>query len=229
MNKLSIKGFAAAFAVVFGTQAQAGIAASNVSVSACSSTTVSQAIPVSVGTSATNNNCVVNVFAEGQNIALTSAIQHDLVDSNLGSGIKTTSGSTLAAGTLVNSYLINFQPSAISGRIATGSVTFTEQILAVVYSNGGLFGGSANRGFTNTSYLQGTPSYTYGQVFGLETILADSFMENGNTINFTMVATSLTGSDNLRVITAVPTPSSIALLGLGAFGLVAARRKAISI
>jgi PEP-CTERM motif len=224
MNKLSLNGLAISVALAFSAQAQAAIVTANASITGagCTGPSVSQAAPGSVGTNATNSNCIVNVFAEAQNTATTSAIQHDPVNLTAGSGISTANGSSLASGTLVNSYLINFQPSAVLGRTATGSVTFTDQILAVVYSN---FGTSGSQGFTNTSYLQGSPGYTYGQIFGLETALpGDSFSVNGNTINFSMLASSL-GGDNLRVITAVPAPASIALLGLGAVGLMTARRK----
>jgi hypothetical protein len=225
MNKLSSIGLAVSLALAFSSQASAAIVSANASISGagCTGPSVSQAVPGSVGTSATNSNCLVNVFAEAQNTSLTSTIQNDPVNLTLGSGISTASGSSLASGTLVSSYLINFQPSALLGRTAIGSVTFSEQILAVVYSNLGF--NTSNYGFTNTSYLQGSPTYTYGQIFGLETALADSFTISGNTLSFNMFSTSLLGGDNLRVITAVPAPASIALLGIGAVGLLAAARR----
>jgi PEP-CTERM motif len=203
--------------------------------SACSGgVAISTSTPSSIGSTATNANCLIRAFDEAQGTALTSALLNDPIDLTLGSGIKTTSGGSLASGTVVNSHLINFQPSAgilAGGQTVTGSITFANNILAVVYSNLGL---TANQGFLNTDYLhQAATTYGYNQFFGVETNAERSFTVSGNTLNFTLggyySSAILRDMDNLRVLTEVPAPASIALLGLGGLGLFFMRRKKVAV
>jgi hypothetical protein len=224
MNKLT-QIFLASSIVLGATQAvQAAVVSVSASSADCAKGVLTpQNVPATIGMAAGNANCAVRVFNEAQGATLNSTLLNDPLGLPLGSGVLTLGGAAITSGTQVDSHLVNFQPSALLGQSVNGSVTFSQNILAVVYSN---FGLAANQGFSNTAYLQNpSTGYAYGQLFGAETALLDGFSFTGNTLNFNLSSSSLLGGDNLRVITDVPAPASLALVLAGAFGLMAVRRK----
>lgn len=99
----------------------------------------------------------------------------------------------------------------------TGSVTFSGQIIGVIFVNLTLDATDALFGAGGTTYPTGYPFR------GLNT--QSSFGISGNTLKFTLNALSpVPEVVQIRVLThPVPTPASAALLGLG--GLVATRRR----
>lgn len=114
----------------------------------------------------------------------------------------------LAAGTVVSSHYVWFDPQRSS--TISGSVTFSSRILAVLGSRSEL---------SVTDYL-GNPNvhYVASAARGLER--NDQISFSGNTLNVGLLRASSPG-DYVRVITAVPEPSTWMMLILG-FGMIGA-------
>lgn len=112
----------------------------------------------------------------------------------------------IRAGTIVSSHYVWFDPRGSS--TVVGTVSFAHRILAVLTTRNQL---------SNTDYL-GNPNAIYlnPSARGLENNDVVSF--SGNTLNVTFLRASSPG-DYVRVLTAVPEPSTWMMLILG-FGFV---------
>jgi len=127
-------------------------------------------------------------------------------------------GGVIPAGTAVNSYLLHQDndPDVPGSPLRTGSVTFQEQILGVLIGDQWL---------QNTDGLLGLPTTTYGPGphRGLELWALDEFTlsEDLHTLTLTQVTHSF--QDQVRIVTAVPEPTTLALLVGG--GLMTAFRR----
>lgn len=104
-----------------------------------------------------------------------------------------------------------------AGGVTTGSVTFSGQILGVAYDVIDLIDSDAPLGPPGTVYDPAMITWR-----GLS--IADRFTVNGDTLEYRFIgSSSMLDMAQFRVITAVPAPGSLALLGAGA--LVAKRRR----
>lgn len=152
----------------------------------------------------------VYTWDEQQNVS-TSGVNVDMVN-NPG----TSAGAI--PGTLVGTYdshFIHLEDYSGAGPF-TGSVTFSGTIVGVIFINTTLDNTDVQFGSGGTIY---PTTYPFR---GLST--QSSFSIVGNQINFSLMAISPVAEVvQIRVLTKVPAPGSIALLGLG--GLVAARRR----
>jgi hypothetical protein len=120
----------------------------------------------------------------------------------------------IAAGTLVNSHYVFFDPVNNPASRVIGNVTFDGTVLGIITGRNGLSGTDALLGNSNVNYLN--PGFR-----GLEGSDSASFAGNQVFVNF--VATS--PGDYIRVLTApVPEPGTWAMMILGFFGLGAAMR-----
>jgi len=150
------------------------------------------------------------VFAEAQNVMLTSSLTVDL-------------GGTIPTGTIVSSYF--FALDAVQNTDVASSITFSTPVLGIIYIDG-----SANWALTN---FLGAPGTTYDicQHCGFESKDSESF--SGDTASFYNGFSE--PGDFARIIvagspqSATPEPASFvlfgsALLGLGTIGW--RRRKA---
>ncbi|GAA0487371.1 hypothetical protein GCM10009096_32810 [Parasphingorhabdus litoris] len=140
-----------------------------------------------------NNQQSNNLFAfnEQQGVALTAAV------------------GGLAAGTLVNSHYVFFDPAG--GRRARGYVDFDSDILGVLTTRGPLSSTDTLLGLSNVNYLNPGARGLEGN---------DRFSIAGNRINVDFRASS--PGDFVRVLTAapaVPEPATWAMM-IGGFGLV---------
>jgi len=124
----------------------------------------------------------------------------------------------IVAGTF-DSHMIHFE--GIPGQFnVSGSVTFVDPIVAVIYENTYLDGTDAIFGSFGTVYPTSNPNRSLGGVLG-----NNSLNWVGNTLSFNLF-TMAPGNPviQLRVLThPVPGPGSLALLGLG--GVLAGRRR----
>ncbi len=103
----------------------------------------------------------------------------------------------------------------VSPVFAIGTVTFSDPIVAVLYNDSPLDLTDAQFGAGGTTYPTSTP-FRGLNAFGFISI-------NANVLSFNF-QTVVPGVEQVRVLTKpVPTPGSLALLGLG--GLIAARRR----
>lgn len=123
-------------------------------------------------------------------------------------------------GGLFDSHMIHFDASSGVANV-TGSVTFNANIAAVIFDSSLLSVSDATFGAGGTTYFA-APSRSYG----LNTLAGNSWLNiSGNTISFSLWALAPSNfMAEVRVLTQpVPTPGSLALLGLG--GLTVARRR----
>ena len=131
-------------------------------------------------------------------------------------------GPTLAAG-VYDSHMIHFDAST-GVAVVQGSVTFSGNIVAVIYENNLLDISDGLLGAPGTTYATGDPFRSHSSALG-----TSSYTVAGNTLNFTLWANSFAAWPNkmaqLRVLTdgTVPAPGAVALLGLA--GLVGRRRR----
>ena len=121
-------------------------------------------------------------------------------------------GPTLFPGT-VDSHMIHFDAST-GVAVVQGSVTFSGNIVAVIYENNLLDISDGPLGAFGTTYATGDPFRSHSTNLG-----TTSYTVTGNTLTFTLWANSSAAWPNkmaqLRVLTdAIPSPGAIALLGL---------------
>jgi hypothetical protein len=158
--------------------------------------------PAAVGEDNFNDD-TVRVFAERQRLLLTSPLSIDVV------------AGTIAAGTVVSSYTINFDPANRGS--AQGSVTFNGPILGLIITQ-------AN--WINSNSVLGAPGTTYFSPAEVGLELGDIVSFAGNSVGFSFEDSS--PGDSIRVITAavVPEPASWMMMLIG-FGMISAalRRK----
>jgi len=152
----------------------------------------------------------VYTWDEQQNVS-TSGVNVDMVN-NPGTSAGAIAG-TLAGN--YDSHFIHLEDYSGAGPF-TGSVTFSGTIVGVIFVNTTLDNTDVQFGSGGTIYPTGYPFR------GLSS--QSSFSIVGNQINFSLMAISPVAEVvQIRVLTLVPAPGSMALLGLG--GLVACRRK----
>lgn len=134
----------------------------------------------------------------------------------------TYTGSTPNFGTLTGTYDSHFIHFDNSTGIAfvSGSVTFSQRIVAVIYQDVFLDLSDATLGAFGTVYPTSMPFRSFGPALGGTSITLSPY-----TINFNIFANAAQYRlEEFRVITeTVPTPGSLALLGMG--GVLVGRRR----
>lgn len=129
----------------------------------------------------------------------------------------------LAEGTQVNSYIFHFDPKADMGYQVTfngGGAVFDNNILGLVGSSADLdatdYLGNAGTVYP-TGYRQRNAGFGDGpDSFGTD---GDIYSFSGNTFTIDQLTTNFNRIDQIRVLTAVPEPSTIAGIGIGVFAL----------
>ena len=157
-----------------------------------------------------NENNLARLFTEKQGVILPGAVSLDRVPPTFGSS------GTLAAGSLVNSYLFHFDlPGTPSLTEISGSVTFDQPILGLIFSWNNLLATDSTLGLASSYYNHSTR--------GLEAFSQDSWSISGGTLTFNFEFGAAEGVDNVRILTAVPDAGATAgLLALGV-GLLSLR------
>lgn len=165
------------------------------------------------------SSTVVYAWDEAQDVALDRDVTVDAIAPGLYNDSTDLGSFVLAAGTRVSSHYIHFDSPSTSSATASGSVTFSDDIIGVVVRNGtGLrrldltdFLGLGTL-FTPNVDQRGLELGANGDVFGISL--------SSRRIEFSLRITN--PGDFIRVLT-VPTPGAAAMLGLA--GLAALRRR----
>lgn len=150
----------------------------------------------------------VQGFSESTGITLTDDISIQLGDGSTG---------TLAAGTVVNSHMIYFDPEGDDLlTVSDIEILFDSQILGLVVTDQAMVDTHALLGHTDLNYYGGT-DMNYGPNGA-----PDVELFSGSTLTVSLRASQ---GDYFRVLTAstVPTPGSLALLGVA--GLIGTTRR----
>jgi len=158
---------------------------------------------------------------EQQNVAIPAS---GLLVNTLGNGFWTGPGgnANVYFGGPVDSHIIHFDASQGVSNVG-GQVTFSGNIVAVIYENILLDATDLSLGAIGTAYETGNPIRSNMT----NALFQSAYQVNNNVLDFSLWA-SVPGLPNrmteLRVLTAaVPAPGAVALLGLA--GLVGSRRR----
>lgn len=161
----------------------------------------------------------VFVWDESQSVVLDDGIRANAVLPGLYDAEADLATVNIARGTTVSSHYIHFDSPNSSSAQAEGLVRFDGDILGVIVVNS-----AAARRLDNTDFLGAPTLFTKNEnARGLELAANSDRFEIGSdrrTLRYRFVITS--PGDFVRVIT-VPTPGSMALMGMGA--VVAVRRR----
>jgi len=142
---------------------------------------------------------------------------------------------SIAPGTLVNSHYIQYNSATATGTVGAGSVQFDGVILGVITTTENLtldlspdVSASSDTYFGLESTLGAYPAGAPGteQFRGLGSPLDNLVINLGtDTLIISGLQIETPGAlDGIRVLTAVPEPGTVSLVGLGLIGLAAARR-----
>jgi len=130
-------------------------------------------------------------------------------------------GSTPYTGTVsgtFDSHFVHFDLASGVG-VVGGSMTFSSNIVAVIYQDTLLDLTDPTFGWGGTTYATFMPFRSHGAALN-----GSNYFIIGNTMQFTLAADTTTRMIELRVLTqAVPAPGPLAMIGLG--GLVATGRR----
>jgi len=128
---------------------------------------------------------------------------------------------TIPAGTVVNVYLLHSDPIGDGPRDYFGSITFPGQILGVIARGRRLRFSDPRLGVSGVQYTQ---SDNY-RGYELDTQPVEEFeiLSDRKTLRFYCRTTTVV--DELRIITLVPEPASLSVLGAGIAALLFKRRR----
>ncbi|MEK6702177.1 MAG: hypothetical protein AABZ53_07935 [Planctomycetota bacterium] len=160
-----------------------------------------------------------NVFVWNEQVGVTSGANVNIASNGTFTGFAPYTAGTFSGG--FASHMVHFDPGFIPP-FATGSVSFTQNIVAVIFDESKLSATDASMGALTTTYDTGS----IFRSFNADILGFTSFTVIGNTLHYQFMQSpgQINRMFEARVITVVPTPGSLALIGLG--GLVSLRRRA---
>jgi len=182
--------------------------------------------PSDTSPGALESNTEIRAFAERQSVLLAANLPVDITvpGTSPQGGVPNLSSGSIAAGITVNSFLLHFD--SLAGTVdpvsVTGSISFTEDILGIAVLSDTLDSTDAIAGLLGLTY----PS---GNARGLELNAGDTGIDgitlsaDRRTVSVNLL--NLNATEQVRIITAVPEPSSISLAAIASFGLLAWSRR----
>lgn len=173
------------------------------------------------------SNTFIYVFPERQDVTLVSDLLVDIsIPGTVPIGSVNLSPGLIPSGTRVSSYLIHFDPVGIPSqpvspdRFSSG-VTFNSPVLGIQVLSSTLYTADGVLGALSTLYPVGEPlrglELAIGMI-GVNTFDGINLSADLSTV-FVILSAQLS-LDQVRIITAVPEPSSLALCSLGGVGLL---------
>jgi PEP-CTERM motif len=205
-------GVPAMLLLLFGTSARAGYLSETGMIQVVSA-------PPSLTTGSFQSDSDIRTFVEQQQFVLTSSVSVDDTATGTFTSNASLVGGTIAAGTSLGSYFFHSDPVSAS-QVYSGSVTFTTAILGVIVLSDSLSATDSQLGHQGTTY----PTGDSGRGLELSTT-QDFFTLSSDRKTLTFQFNTHDNVDEVRVLTAptaVPEPSSLALLGLGTLILTGA-------
>jgi hypothetical protein len=200
-------------ALLLTTLVQAGI------ISTTGSIVDSGDVPVNLTAHTVESNDQIRLYAEQKYLELGADLTVDFTEPSQYDEVEDLSSSQILTGTRVDSYIMHFDKvgKSISSLRLSGSATFDRDILGVIVLEDSL---------NNCDSIVGAGDTTYdiGNYRGLE--LWGSLPDGQDVIELSIDRRTLTVSlvsaeysDQIRVITTVPEPTTLLLLGLGSLVL----------
>ena len=176
--------------------------------------------PPSVEAGDLTNNLGFYVFDE-KTVTLSSALDVDWFASN-GGTLSNGGGGTISAGTSLTSYFVHFNPEGDPdiGREVAGNLTFSQKIIAVIFTSPHLDASDSVVGVAGTDYPTGIDSRKYENFDVNNSYLVDAYTLHINTKAWAP------WMDQARVITApVPVPAALWLFGSGVLAVLGFSRR----
>ncbi len=176
--------------------------------------------PPSVERGVFSSNTNFFVFEETTQ-TLTSDLDVDWLASN-GGALSNGGGGTIAAGTGITSYFVHFSPETlVSGGVeVSGDLTFSQKIIAVIFSWQNLATSDSVLGAPGTSYPTGNKGRKYESWDQNHSYLVDDYTLHINTKAWAPLM------DQARVITApVPVPAALWLFVSGILAMIGLNRR----
>ncbi|MFZ4574833.1 MAG: hypothetical protein ACOYN0_10580 [Phycisphaerales bacterium] len=168
-------------------------------------------IPPSLTIGAFESNEQARIMFE-RNRLLPEAQEVDITATGLVDQLSDLTPGAIPAGTAVSSYILHADSVGITTRTYEGSVTFSDDILGIIVGSNRLINTDARFGRDGTAYWNGTSrGLDLGANPGTETLFLSV---NRNTVAFRLTVGE--GMDEVRVLTAIPSPGALALAGLAA-------------
>lgn len=177
--------------------------------------------PSSVELDALESNSKIFAFTEMPGLTLDYELAVDITSPGFYGEVGNLTPGSIEAKTVVDVYFIHFDPVKNLVNLL-GSITFDQDILGVIVLNESLDATDRMLGFPGTAYPTGLNNrgLDFGGVYSDFITLS----EDRRTISINWQATRRV--DQIRIITAIPAPGALVLLGLaGLAGTTRRRRK----
>jgi hypothetical protein len=177
--------------------------------------------PADVSSNQWESNTLIRIFAEQQNAAPAAGIAVDISSPGTSPTPQSMnlSPATIAAGTQVNVFMLHFDVNGTrpteNALEATGSVTFDQPILGLIALSDTLNSSNAALGLPTLTYSNGVDHGLELNPNGIGNGTTDLVTLSADLKTVTVDLRNASFADDLRIITAVPEPTSLLLLVLG--------------
>ena len=177
--------------------------------------------PASVIQNTYESNNEIRLFQERLSVALVEDIGVDISVPSTINSIDDFSPSVVPEGTIVSSTYVIFDPiGTTTMRTLSGSVSFDQNIIGIIYRTASLTPTHLALGNSDTTYQMTNDIGAYGADYGQDPV---TLTTDRHTVVFTFSADS--SADSIRIITAAPEPSLLVMLLASAVTLLVGRRR----